>query len=176
MVSARRPPKIIALMGTPFGIVRLGSSSGIVVHGCGETVNSGWAAFSFDSGVHLLPRQSRHSFGTGPSLPSHQTSPSGVSPTLVKMVSRRDGLHGGGIGLGIRAGHDAKISGLRIDGVKPSVRAGFHPRDVVADRPDFPAFKMCRREPAWRNSSCRTRLGTPPRHKFSRRLAIRLRG
>src|SRR5450432_2695616 len=87
MVSARRPPKMIALIGTPFGSLASGSSEGLLIMGAAKR-ELGCAAFSFESGVHLLPRQSRHSFGTGPSLPSHQTSPSGMSPTFVKMVSR----------------------------------------------------------------------------------------
>src|SRR5476651_663843 len=87
MVSARRPPKIIALIGTPFGSFASGSSAGLFAIGAAKR-EFACAAFSFESGVHLLPRQSRHSFGTPPSLPSHQTSPSGVSATLVKIVSR----------------------------------------------------------------------------------------
>src|SRR5213082_896463 len=41
-----------------------------------------------------------------------------------------------------RPGHDAEISVLGIDRVKPSVRADLHPGDVVADRGDLPAFEM----------------------------------
>src|SRR5258708_10807743 len=88
MVSARRPPKMMALIGTPSGELAFGSSMGLFVIGAAKR-ELACAAFSFESGVHLLPRQSRHSCGTGPSLPSHQTSPSGVSATLVKIVSRR---------------------------------------------------------------------------------------
>src|SRR5579884_2719908 len=40
------------------------------------------------SGVHLLPCQSRHSAGGWSVMPSHQTPPSGVSATLVKIVFR----------------------------------------------------------------------------------------
>ena len=64
-----------------------GASSGLLVIGAVNRL-LGCAAFSFESGVHLLPFQSRHSLGGGPSLPSHQTSRSGVSATFVKMVSR----------------------------------------------------------------------------------------
>src|ERR1043165_9943860 len=88
MVSARRPPKMMALMGTPFGLLASGSSMGLFVIGAAKR-ELGCAAFSFESGVHLLPRQSRHSFGGGLSWPSHQTSPSSVRATLVKMVSLR---------------------------------------------------------------------------------------
>src|SRR5271156_843229 len=79
---------MIALMGTPSGAFAIGSSDGLFVIGAAKR-EFGCAAFSFESGVHLLPRQSRHSRGTSPSLPSHQTSPSGVSATFVKIVSRR---------------------------------------------------------------------------------------
>src|ERR1700737_1131568 len=37
------------------------------------------------SGVHLFPCQSRHSAGGSSVIPSHQTPPSGVSATLVKI-------------------------------------------------------------------------------------------
>ena len=38
-----------------------------------------------------------------------------------------------------RAGRDAEETSFGIDRVKPSVRAPFHPRDIVADGFDFPA-------------------------------------
>src|SRR5215471_20887779 len=81
-VSRRRPPKTIALMGTPSAAFASGARTGLLAMG---VVNRllGWAAFSFESGVHLFPFQSRHSFGAAPSLPSHHTSKSGVSATLV---------------------------------------------------------------------------------------------
>src|SRR5512146_2076197 len=86
MVSLRRPPKMMALIGTPCGSFASGASTGLFVIG---VVNRllGWAAFSFEPGVHLSPFQSRHSLGGGPSLPSHHTSRSWVSATLVKSVS-----------------------------------------------------------------------------------------
>src|SRR4051795_2635158 len=89
MFVARRPPKIIALMGTPFGSSHAGS---IVGHCEAGAVNRafGWAALApvslALSGVHFLPCQSRHSAGGLSVIPSHQTPPSGVSATLVKMV------------------------------------------------------------------------------------------
>src|SRR5437762_1563223 len=88
MVVARRPPKIIALTGTPFGFSQSGS---IVGHCAAGAVNRafGCAAFapvSFAiSGVHLLPCQSRHSAGGSSVMPSHQTPPSGVKATFVKI-------------------------------------------------------------------------------------------
>src|ERR1035437_4785252 len=77
----------MALIGTPRGSLASGANSGLLVIGAVKRL-FGFAAFSSESGVHLLPLQSRHSLGGGSSLPSHQTSRSGVSATLVKMVSR----------------------------------------------------------------------------------------
>src|SRR6266705_5218535 len=88
MVVARRPPKMIALIGTPFGFSQSGS---IVGHCFAGAVNRafGCAAFapvSFAiSGVHLFPCQSRHSAGGSSVMPSHQTPPSGVSATFVNI-------------------------------------------------------------------------------------------
>src|SRR5512137_839143 len=87
VVSLRRPPKIIALIGTPFGSLTSGASSGLLVIGAVNRL-LGCAAFSFEKGVQFSPFQSRHSRGGGPSLPSHQTSKSDVSATFVKTVSR----------------------------------------------------------------------------------------
>src|SRR5690242_18916606 len=87
MVSARRPPKMMALIGTPLGSFTSGASIGLPAMGAAKRL-LGCATFSFDCGVQRFPRQSRHSAGGSPSLPSHHTSPSGVRPTFVKMVSR----------------------------------------------------------------------------------------
>src|SRR6266852_2076472 len=78
---------MIALIGTPVGSSAFGSSTGLFFIGAANRL-LGCAAFSLDSGVHLLPFQSRHSLGAGPSLPSHHTSPSGSSATFVYIVSR----------------------------------------------------------------------------------------
>src|SRR5271168_2965183 len=89
MVVARRPPNTIALMGTPFGSSHAGS---IVGHCDAGAVKRalGCAALApvplAICGVHFLPCQSRHSAGGVSVMPSHQTSPSGVSATLVKIV------------------------------------------------------------------------------------------
>src|SRR5438876_12004735 len=89
MVVARRPPKIIALMGTPRGSSHAGSMVGHCEAGAVKRA-LGWAALAPVSfaicGVHFLPCQSRHSAGGSSVMPSHQTPPSGVSATLVKMV------------------------------------------------------------------------------------------
>src|SRR4029077_12270014 len=89
MVLARRPPKIIACSGTPLGSSHAGS---IVGHWDAGAVKRalGCAAFAPVSlaicGVHFFPCQSRHSAGGSSVMPSHQTPPSGVSATFVKMV------------------------------------------------------------------------------------------
>src|SRR6266545_8011281 len=88
MVVARRPPKMIALIGTPFVFSQSGS---IVGHSFAGAVKRafGCAAFapvSFAiSGVHLFPCQSRHSAGDSSVMPSHHTPPSVVSATFVKI-------------------------------------------------------------------------------------------
>src|SRR5271170_3567987 len=79
---------MMALNGTPAGSSHAGSMVG---HCCAGAVNLalGWAAFApvflAISGVHLLPCQSVHSAGGWSVMPSHQTPPSGVRATLVKM-------------------------------------------------------------------------------------------
>src|SRR5579883_2158075 len=89
MVVARRPPKIIALIGTPSGFSQSGSMVG---HCEAGAVNRelGCAAFApvcfAISGVQRLPCQSRHSAGGSSVMPSHHTPPSGVSAVLVKIV------------------------------------------------------------------------------------------
>src|SRR5260370_28848387 len=91
MVAARRPPKMMALIGTPSGSCHAAS---IVGHCAAGAVNRalGCAAFAPVSfaicGVHLLPCQSRHSAGGSSVIPSHHTPPSGVSATLVKIELR----------------------------------------------------------------------------------------
>src|SRR5438105_15587523 len=89
MVAARRPPKMMACSGTPFGSSHAGS---IVGHCDAGAVKRalGCAALAPVSlaicGVHFLPCQSRHSAGGSSVMPSHQTPPSGVSAVFVKMV------------------------------------------------------------------------------------------
>src|SRR3979409_63941 len=79
---------MIAPIGTPFGFSQSGS---IVGHCEAGAVNlalgcAALARVSFAiSGVHFLPCQSRHSAGGSSVIPSHQTPPSGVSATLVKI-------------------------------------------------------------------------------------------
>src|SRR5277367_5346029 len=81
-VVARRPPKTIALIGTPCGSSANLERAGLLVLGAVKRA-FGCAAFSFDPFFHGRPCQSVSSSGTSPSLPSHQTSPSLVSATFV---------------------------------------------------------------------------------------------
>ncbi len=71
-------------MGTPSGFSQ---SSSIDGHWFAITVKRafGCAALRPQSGVQSLPCQSVRCAGAGP-MPSHQTSPSSVSATLVKMT------------------------------------------------------------------------------------------
>src|SRR5688572_24796007 len=84
-VVERRPPKMNASIGTPAGSSHCGSIEG---HCDAATVKRalGCAAGRPDCGVHSLPVQSVSFAGGSFVMPSHQTSPSGVSATLVKMV------------------------------------------------------------------------------------------
>src|SRR3989441_10156636 len=88
MVVARRPPKMMALIGTPFGSSHAGSIVGHCEAGAVKRA-LGCAALApvclAISGVHLLPCQSRHSAGGSSVMPSHHTPPSGVSATFVKI-------------------------------------------------------------------------------------------
>src|SRR6476659_8028091 len=81
---ARRPPKRIAEMGTPFGSSHSGAIDG---HCAAGAVNRafGCAAGVSDLGVQSLPFQSMRWSGACAVSPSHQMSPSSVLATLVKM-------------------------------------------------------------------------------------------
>src|SRR5664279_4868893 len=83
--ALRRPPNRIASIGTPFGSkYSLASRSQFSIgvqnrlFGCELTTP--------DSGVQSLPFQSVRCAGACLVMPSHQTSPSSVSATLVKML------------------------------------------------------------------------------------------
>src|SRR3954465_12481612 len=86
MVLLRRPPKMIALIGTPTGSSTSGSSTGLFCIGTAKRL-LGWAALVLEPGVHGLPFQSIALAGGSPSFPSHQKSPSFVRATFVKSVS-----------------------------------------------------------------------------------------
>src|ERR1035437_9766938 len=91
MVEGRRPPKMIAEMGKPSGDSHAGSIVGHWLAGAVKRPVGGGAGRPVSlpmAGVQIWPRQSRHSAGGVSVMPSHQTPPSGVSATLVKMVLR----------------------------------------------------------------------------------------
>src|SRR5437879_526299 len=81
---ARRPPNRIAEIGTPLGSSH---SEEMIGHCPAGVVNRelGCAAGVADPGVQELPRQSVRCAGACSVSPSHHTSPSSVSATLVKM-------------------------------------------------------------------------------------------
>src|SRR5579885_2351280 len=91
MLVARRPPKMNALIGTPFGSSHAGSIVGHCEAGAVKR-ELGCAAFAPVSlaiwGVQRLPRQSRHSAGGSSVMPSHHTPPSGVNAVFVKIALR----------------------------------------------------------------------------------------
>src|SRR6185369_5498154 len=82
---ARRPPKINADIGTPSGSSHAGSSEGHCDAGAVKRA-FGCAALRPLLGVHSWPCQSVNFSGGFLVMPSHHTSPSGVSATLVKMM------------------------------------------------------------------------------------------
>ena len=77
-------------------------------------------------------------------MPSHQTSPSGVSATLVKIVFFDKRRHRVRIGLNGSARRDAEESGFRIDGAQPALRVRLDPGNVIADSPYLPALEALR--------------------------------
>ena len=88
----RRPPKMKASMGTPFGLSHSASSTGLWMaatvkraFGCAALAPVALAI----SGVQSLPCQSIRCAGGVSDMPSHQMSPSSVSATFVKITSRR---------------------------------------------------------------------------------------
>src|SRR5215470_12086164 len=87
-VRARRPPKTIAEIGTPFGSSQCGEIDGHCDAGAVKR-EFGWAAFSLEPLCQSLPRQSIRCSGTGPSMPSHHGQLSSVTATLVKMLFLR---------------------------------------------------------------------------------------
>src|SRR5262245_48160845 len=83
---ARRPPNRNTLIGTPSGFSQSLSADGIWLHAMVKRA-LGCAALRPQPGVQVFPCQSVSSCGGCLVRPSHQTSPSGVSATLVKIVS-----------------------------------------------------------------------------------------
>src|SRR5260370_3702247 len=76
----------MALIGTPRGSSQCGERAGLLVAGVVKR-EFGWAALVPEAGVHGRPCQSARWSGTAPPRPSHQTLPSSVRATLVKMLS-----------------------------------------------------------------------------------------
>ena len=81
---ARRPPKTMAEMGTPWGFSNSGEMQGQFTAGAVKRL-LGWAPGLPLAGSQGSPFQSSASVGGFLSRPSHQTVPSGLSTTLVKM-------------------------------------------------------------------------------------------
>src|SRR5687767_11064909 len=81
---ARRPPKRMAEIGTPFGSSHSGAIDGHCDAGAVKRA-FGWAAGRPASGVQSWPFQSTRWSGAGLVRSSHHTSPSSVSAQLVKM-------------------------------------------------------------------------------------------
>src|SRR3954468_4139793 len=84
-VDARRPPNRIAEIGTPAGSSHSGAIDGHCAAGAGQTAFGG-AALRPPAGVHGSPCQSVSCGGGSGVMPSHQTSPSGVSAVFVNTV------------------------------------------------------------------------------------------
>src|SRR3954471_8706300 len=82
-VVARRPPKRMAEMGTPFGSSHSGAIDGHCDAGAVKRA-FGWAAGVDDSGVHSLPFQSMRRAGFSLVRSSHQMSPLSVIAQFVK--------------------------------------------------------------------------------------------
>src|SRR5579875_1399238 len=86
-IEARRPPNMIAEIGTPAGSSHSGAIEGQLAAGTVKRA-FGCAAVVSESGVQSLPCQSIACAGGSPVIPSHHTSPSSVSAQLVKIVFR----------------------------------------------------------------------------------------
>src|SRR3954452_3152851 len=82
---ARRPPNKIAEMGTPFGSSQLSAIDGHCDAGAVKRL-FGCDDGSLESGVQSRPFQSVRCVGGSSVRPSHHTSPSSVSATLVKRL------------------------------------------------------------------------------------------
>src|SRR5690606_40741940 len=86
--EARRPPNRMAEIGTPLGSSHSGAMVGHWPAGAAKR-EFGCAAGSPSSGLQARPFQSVRPAGGSLVRPSHQTSPSSVRATLVKMVFSR---------------------------------------------------------------------------------------
>ena len=137
--EARRPPKRMALIGTPWGSSHSGAMAGSWLAGVVKRA-LGWAAGVPFSGVQSLPFQSVRWAGgcVGHALPPDVAvvGQRRVGEDAVA-VERQDGV---GVGVRVGARRHAEEPGLGVDGVEAAVGAELHPADVVADRLDLPAL------------------------------------
>ena len=139
IVVLRRPPKRIASIGTPRGSSYSGAQDRALLDRRAVAAVRVAGRAPRMSGVQGSPFH-EVAWAGGFSRPSHQTSPSSVSATLVNtelpllMV-----LHRVGVGVLVGAGRDAEEAVLRVDRPQPAVVADPHPGDVVADGLDLPA-------------------------------------
>ena len=78
-------------------------------------------------------------------MPSHHTPPSGVSATLVKIVFLASAAIAFGLVFIDVPGATPKKPASGLMARKLARRVRLNPCNVVADRPDLPAFKSCGR-------------------------------
>ena len=111
------------------------------------------------SGVHSLPCQSIACVGASP-IPSHHTSPSSVSATLVKNGITLQAAHAVGVGHHVGAGCHAKVARFWVDW---RANAPLHRALIQAmsftNRRDLPTLEAFLVESAWRNLSLPQALG-----------------
>ena len=163
---------MIALIGTPSGSSQAGSMVGHCDAGAVKRA-FGCAAFApvslAISGVHCLPCQSVHSAGGSSVMPSHQTPPSGVSATLVKMVFFASAAMAFGLVLSDVPGATPKkpASGL-IARSRPSASGLIQAISSPTVQTFHPFLKRLAAESASRNLFCRKRSERPPSHKSFR--------
>src|SRR5687768_7784699 len=141
-VVLRRPPKMNALIFTPLGSSQAGSIDGHWLAGAVKRAFGCAAGVPF-SGVHGCPRQSVNSAGGFSVIPSHHTSPSAVSATLVKMVLARSVAMALGLDFSLVPGATPKkpASGLMarsrpsgpglIQAMSSPMVVTFHPRNAA---------------------------------------------
>ena len=96
-------------------------------------------------GVHLLPCQSWHSFGrcVCHALPPHAAL--GRKRDIGEDTFPGERRHRVRVGFVRCSGRDSEEARFRIDGAQTALRAGLDPGNVVAHRPDLPAFESTRR-------------------------------
>ena len=132
MVSLRRPPKMIALIGTPSPFSTSRIEDRIVAHRRGEAaVRMRRLFFRSRRPVVPLPidrvRGRVAVFAFPPDVAVIGQRDVGVERVAL------DRFHRVRIRFVARARHDAEVAVLGIDRVKPAVLADLHPGDVVAD-------------------------------------------